>query len=286
MGRQKKAAAAPEPAANPPGDHEDDLFDPDQDLQNNLTNFLAAAATATKAKPSAAAAAAGAVPASKAPANAGAGAQPGLLPLKRISPASGGQRGVAAGSAADAGGSRAARPAGRAAGSAAAAAAGASGTKRKADTTLPAPGARKQARAAGGAAAADPPIPTDRNGVPSLEGLRSWASSRVSALQERANSEFGQLCAKVIEDGYARVNELAAQHHSTVSTMLQDSVNALEMARSQHTTAMEDIAVVLKDGLLGEIEAMKADLLGALRSEVLGPLDSGIAAVQAKYKIG
>lgn len=45
----------------------------------------------------------------------------------------------------------------------------------------------------------DSHIPTDRNGVPSLEGLRSWAAVRVSTLHDRASAMIDQLCFKVIE---------------------------------------------------------------------------------------
>ncbi|GIL93402.1 hypothetical protein Vretifemale_20805, partial [Volvox reticuliferus] len=127
-------------------------------------------------------------------------------------------------------------------------------------------------------------LPTDRDGVPTLEGLRGWMAARIPALQDETTAAFSH-CAKVIEDGYNRVNEMTQQHHSTVSALLQSSSEALDLARSQHATALGDIEAIY-NGVLEETGSLRSELQEALRNEVRGPLEARIAMIQAKYKIG
>lgn len=132
MGRPRRApagqATVPEGATNAQQDDFDDTENIDQDMQQDLNNYLAAAGPKSKA----------AQPSVPPTANTTSG-QLGLVPLRRLARPGGheiGRRDTDAPPAAD----------GRGATAVAGTSTATAGSKRKSDATLRAPGARKQAR--------------------------------------------------------------------------------------------------------------------------------------------
>ncbi|PNW86617.1 hypothetical protein CHLRE_02g093900v5 [Chlamydomonas reinhardtii] len=169
-------------------------------------------------------------------------------------------------------------------GGAAGGGAGGSGGKRKQEAAglAAAPGRSKQPRAAATAAAV--PLATDRDGLPTLEGLRAWAAAQVAALNDKVSGPMMAPVIKAIEEGFNKLNRRAAADHLEVEKHIKTSNESLQTAASQHAAVQRDVHEML-EGLLDDLESGRSELLGALRTEVVAPLEAALSGLAAKYKI-
>ncbi|KAG2425620.1 hypothetical protein HYH02_014993 [Chlamydomonas schloesseri] len=169
--------------------------------------------------------------------------------------------------------------------------AGGSGSKRKQEAAgVAAPTARgKQIRSGGsGMATTTPaaavPLTTDRDGLPTLEGLRAWSAGLVTALNDKVSGPLMVPVIKAIEEGFNKLNRRAAADHLEVEKHIKTSNKSLQTAASQHAAVQRDVQDML-EALLDDLESGRTELLGALRTEVVAPLEAGLTGLAAKYKI-
>eukprot|EP00198_Chlamydomonas_reinhardtii_P012466 XP_001701803.1 predicted protein [Chlamydomonas reinhardtii] len=106
----------------------------------------------------------------------------------------------------------------------------------------------------------------------------------VAALNDKVSGPMMAPVIKAIEEGFNKLNRRAAADHLEVEKHIKTSNESLQTAASQHAAVQRDVHEML-EGLLDDLESGRSELLGALRTEVVAPLEAALSGLAAKYKI-